>query len=111
MIPVGERSPEVTCTMRLISSPLPVLAIIFIFIVLALSPLAASAQSACGRITVGTVTLLANATDDVGVVGVQFKLDGANFGTELTTTPYSTPWDTTKVQNGCHTLTAIARDA
>src|SRR2546422_1157843 len=43
--------------------------------------------------------------------GVQFKLDGANYGAEDTTSPYSTSWNTTTVSNGSHTLTAIARDA
>jgi len=47
----------------------------------------------------------------VGVVGVQFKLDGANLGTELATAPYSMSWNTTTVSNGAHTLTAVARDA
>ncbi|OLD55486.1 MAG: hypothetical protein AUI64_03530 [Acidobacteria bacterium 13_1_40CM_2_64_6] len=47
----------------------------------------------------------------MAVVGVQFKLDGANYGAEDTTSPYSTSWNTTTVSNGSHTLTAIARDA
>ena len=38
----------------------------------------------------GTTTVTATATDDnVGVVGVQFKLDGANLGAEDTTAPYA----------------------
>ena len=32
----------------------------------------------------GSVNVTANASDDVGVVGVQFKLDGANLGAEDT---------------------------
>ena len=59
----------------------------------------------------GTVTLTATATDNVGVAGVQFKLDGANLGAEDTTSPYSVSWNTTTVANGTHTLTAVARDA
>src|SRR5438309_8177882 len=59
----------------------------------------------------GTITLTATATDNVGVAGVQFKLDGANLGTEVTTAPYTLPWTTTTVSNGTHTLTAAARDA
>jgi hypothetical protein len=65
----------------------------------------------CGSTVLGTHTLAATATDNVGVVGVQFKLDGANLGTELTTVPYSIPWNTTSASNGCHTLSAVARDA
>src|SRR5205085_10302449 len=59
-----------------------------------------------------TVSVTATASDDVGVVGVQFKLDGTtNVGSEDTTSPYSVSWDTTAATNGTHTLTAFARDA
>ena len=64
-----------------------------------------------GTALAGTVTVAAGATDDVGVVGVQFKLDGASLGSENTTAPYRLAWDTTGVPNGAHTLTAAARDA
>src|SRR4029077_6352266 len=57
------------------------------------------------------VTLTANASDNVGVVGVQFKLNGANLGAEDTTAPYSISWDTTALAAGTYTLTAVARDA
>src|SRR5262249_28047759 len=53
----------------------------------------------------------ANASDNVAVAGVQFKLDGANLGAEDTSSPYSVSWTTTTVANGTHTLTAVARDA
>ena len=59
----------------------------------------------------GTVTVTASASDNVGVAGVQFRLQGANLGAEDTTSPYSTSWNTTTVPNGSYTLTAIARDA
>jgi hypothetical protein len=59
----------------------------------------------------GSVAVSATASDDVGVVGVQFKLDGANLGVEDTTSPYSVNWATTAASNGGHTLTAVARDA
>jgi chitodextrinase len=58
----------------------------------------------------GSVSLAAAATDNVGVVGVQFKLDGQNLGDELDTAPYSGTWNTSGVSNGTHTLTALARD-
>jgi hypothetical protein len=45
------------------------------------------------------------------VVGVQFKLDGANLGGEHTRAPYSVTWNTTAITNGSHTLSASARDA
>src|SRR5256886_14109836 len=59
----------------------------------------------------GTVMVSASATDNVGVVGVQFKLDGVNLGAEDTTNTYSISWNSTLVANGTHTLTAVARDA
>src|SRR5436309_1611093 len=37
----------------------------------------------------GMVMVTASAADNVGVVGVQFQLDGVNVGAEDTTTPYS----------------------
>ena len=59
----------------------------------------------------GTITVSANASDDTGVAGVQFRLDGANLGAEDTSSPYSVSWDTSAVANGLHTLTAVARDS
>jgi hypothetical protein len=65
-----------------------------------------------GAVVSGTaVTVSGNASDNVGVVGVQFKLDGANLGAEDTSSPYSISWNTTTAANGSHTLTAVARDA
>jgi hypothetical protein len=58
-----------------------------------------------------SVTLSANASDNVGVVGVQFKVDGSNAGSEDTTSPYSIAWNSMTVTNGTHTITAVARDA
>ena len=57
------------------------------------------------------VQVAANASDNVGVEGVQFKLDGANLGSEVTSPPYSLSWNTGTAANGSHTLTAVARDA
>jgi chitodextrinase len=64
-----------------------------------------------GATVSATVTVSANASDNVGVAGVQFRLDGANLGPEDTSAPYSVSWNTTGVGNGSHTLTAVARDA
>ena len=58
----------------------------------------------------GTVTIAANATDNAGVAGVQFKINGQNQGAEDTTAPYSVTWDTTFVLNGTVVLAAVARD-
>ena len=59
----------------------------------------------------GSVTLSADASDNVGVVGVQFKLDGVDLGVEDSTAPYSISWNSVAVSNGAHTLSAVARDA
>ena len=59
----------------------------------------------------GTVNLTANASDNVGVVGVQFLVDGSPVGTEDTTAPYSFAWDSSGAANGSHTVQASARDA
>ncbi len=58
----------------------------------------------------GNLTVSADATDDVAVAGVQFKVDGFNIGSEVTTPPYSISLDTTALVNGPHVLTAVARD-
>ncbi len=57
------------------------------------------------------VNIIAEATDNVGVVGVQFMVDGLNTGVEDTVAPYGQPWDSRTATNGVHTLTARARDA
>jgi prepilin-type N-terminal cleavage/methylation domain-containing protein len=59
----------------------------------------------------GSVNVTASASDNVGVVGVQFKLDGANLGAEDAVAPYATSWSTTTASNGAHVLSAVARDA
>lgn len=64
-----------------------------------------------GSTVSGSVNVTAGASDNVGVVGVQFKLDGVNLGSEDTTSPYSVSWGTLSTSNGSHTLTAVARDA
>jgi hypothetical protein len=59
----------------------------------------------------GTVSVSANARDNIRVVGVQLKVDGKLLGAELTALPYTRSWDTTPFSNGTHILTATARDA
>jgi len=70
-----------------------------------------TAPAAGSTVSGSSVTVSASASDNVGVVGVQFKLDGANLGAEDTAAPYSIVWNTTTTANGSHTLTAVARDA
>ena len=66
---------------------------------------------ASGANVSGAVTVSADASDNVGVVGVQFTLDGNNLGAEDLTAPYSVAWATTATANGSHQLVATARDA
>ena len=64
---------------------------------------------ATGAVLSGTVTPSANASDNVGVASVEFKVDGVAFSVD-SAAPYSVTWDSRQVTNGQHTLTAIARD-
>jgi hypothetical protein len=64
-----------------------------------------------GATVSGTVTVSANASDNVAVTGVQFFLDGASLGLQLVSGPYSVSWSSTSTTNGAHMLTAQARDA
>jgi glucose/arabinose dehydrogenase len=60
----------------------------------------------------GTITLRAMASDNVGVVGVQFQVDGENLGAEDTAPPYETTLPSTSAYTtGIHVLRARARDA
>jgi glucose/arabinose dehydrogenase len=59
----------------------------------------------------GTVTLRADASDDVGVAAVEFQVDGAALGSEATSAPYTATLDTTFWASGQHVLRARARDA
>src|SRR6185295_18818163 len=73
-------------------------------------PTVSMTAPASGATVSGTTTITASAADNIGVVGVQFLLDGASLGAEQTG-PYSLAWNTTLAGNGTHTLSARARDA
>ncbi len=75
------------------------------------APTVAITAPANGATVAGAINVTANASDNVGVVSVVFKLDGGDPGIEDTTAPYSVSWNTTTTSNGSHTLTAVARDA
>jgi hypothetical protein len=76
------------------------------------TPPTVSISSPAGGATVsGTISVTANASDNVGVASVQFQLDGANLGSLDTASPYSVSWTTTATANGSHTLKAVAKDA
>lgn len=75
------------------------------------APSVAITAPADGSTVAGSIAVSATATDGVGVVGVQFKMDGANLGAEDTSAPHSITWATTGASDGAHALTATARDA
>lgn len=72
-------------------------------------PSASMTAPANGSTVSSTITVSANASDNVGVDQVEFLLDGVNISTD-TTAPYSTQWNTTTTSNGMHALSARARD-
>jgi len=74
-------------------------------------PTVALTSPSDGAMVSGTIVVSASASDNVGVAGVRFRLDGTDLGIEDTSSPYSVSWDTTTSSNNVHTLTAITRDA
>ncbi|MGZ5474966.1 MAG: Ig-like domain-containing protein, partial [Thermoanaerobaculia bacterium] len=75
------------------------------------APSVAITSPSGGATVNGTVQVSASASDNVGVAGVRFYLDGSPLGVEDTTAPFAIAWDTTTTTNALHTLTAVARDA
>jgi subtilisin family serine protease len=75
------------------------------------APTVTITSPAAGTTLNGIVSARATASDDVGVVGVQFTIDGAPVGAEDTTAPYELLWNTADAANGPHVVTVVARDA
>jgi hypothetical protein len=75
------------------------------------APTVALSAPTAGASVSGTVSVIASASDNVGVKGVQFQLNGQNLGAEDLTAPFAVSWNTTTTSNSTHTLTARARDA
>jgi hypothetical protein len=63
-----------------------------------------------GATVTGTAVVSASASDDVGVAGVQFKVDGNNLGNEVARAPFTQQWNTQTASAGSHNLSAVARD-
>jgi chitodextrinase len=63
-----------------------------------------------GATVTNTVSVAANATDDVGVASVQFLLDGSPLGSPVNLAPFSVAWDTATAIAGSHVLQARATD-
>jgi Bacterial Ig domain/Purple acid Phosphatase, N-terminal domain len=76
----------------------------------AISPptVALTAPTASSTVSGSSVTLSATASDNIGVANVQFKVDGTNIGSAITSSPYTTTWNSTSTSNGTHTLYAVA---
>ena len=64
-----------------------------------------------GSTVSGVIEVAAEATDNVGVVGVQFLMDGVVIGAEDRSAPYSILFDTSLMSLGSHEFSARARDA
>ncbi|MBL8210314.1 MAG: DUF4185 domain-containing protein [Bryobacterales bacterium] len=73
------------------------------------APVIAITSPGNGAQVTGTIAVSAAASDNIGVVGVQFKVNGTDAGAEDTVAPFSVNW--TSPAPGSYTLTAVARDA
>jgi hypothetical protein len=73
-------------------------------------PMISMNSPAPGSTVAGLLSVSANASDAVAIVGVQFLLDGEPVGAELTSPPFSFVLDTGTLALGTHTLAASADD-
>jgi len=74
------------------------------------APSAAITAPVNGAQVSDSVTIQANASDEVGVARVLFFVDDVSIGSD-STAPYSLSWNTADAENGPHTLKARALDA
>ena len=74
-------------------------------------PTVAVTEPAQSATVSGNVTIAASASDNTGVLGVQFKANGVDVGSEDTVSPFSVIWNTATLQEGNYNLTAVGRDA
>jgi hypothetical protein len=74
-------------------------------------PTVTMSAPANGGLVTGTLTVSANATDNVSVTRVEFYRDNGVLLTTDTLSPFSFSWNSTTVTNGPHTLYAIAEDS
>ena len=73
------------------------------------SPTVSVTQPGAGSTVSGTVTLGANASDNVAIAGVQFRVDGVNVGAEGTTEPLPGLVEQCDgLPSGPHAITAVA---
>ncbi len=74
-------------------------------------PAVSFASPAAGAIVSGSIAVAATASDDTGVEGLQFMVDGSALGAEDRQAPYSVTLNASSLSNGEHQLAARARDA
>ena len=58
-----------------------------------------------------SILVKADASDNFAVSNVQFKLDGSDLGSPVSSEPYNIAWDTSTASSGSHTLAAVATDS
>jgi hypothetical protein len=73
-------------------------------------PVVAVVSPAAGATVSGNVVLSATASDNFGVAGVKFLIDGVPQSVESVMPPYTANWDASAVAPGLHTVEALARD-
>ena len=74
------------------------------------APVVSITSPSSDAVVSGTMTVQAQASDNVGVVGVQLRIDGVAAGNEVMAAPYSASINTWSYANGPHTLSAVGRD-
>jgi hypothetical protein len=70
-----------------------------------------TAPASGATVSGGSVQIAVAASDNIGVAGIQFKLDGVNLGAEQDAASPSIGWNSLSVANGGHTLSVTVRDA
>jgi len=74
------------------------------------APTTSITAPAAGATVANTITVSANASDNVGVTNVEFYAGATLIGSD-NSSPYSISWNTTTVANGSYNLTSKAYDA
>jgi len=69
-----------------------------------------TAPTASATVSGASVSLTATASDNIGVAGVSFYVDGVLQGSEDTTSTYGIVWDSTATTSASHSAFAVARD-
>jgi chitinase len=75
-----------------------------------IAPTVGFTSPANGASISGTIDLVASATDNIGVEGVQFKVDGTDYRSVIQNPPYRVPLNTWRLSNGQHSLAVVAWD-